>query len=320
MNDKKAAEKVAIREVYGETLARLGRDNKNIVVLDADLSGSTKTSFFADQDDCAPRFFDMGIAEMDMMGTAAGLAAAGKIPFVSTFAIFAAGRAWAALRQSVCYPKANVKVVASHGGITVGSDGGSHQSVEDLAITRAIPNLSVIVPGDGPETIQAIERIVETPGPFYVRLSRVKFPRITPEGYRFEIGKGLVLREGGDVTIVGIGYMVHFCLEAAGILEKEGVAATVIDMASLKPIDADLIAEAAGDTGALVTAEEHSVIGGLGGAVAEVLGERSPAPLERIGVPDCFGVSGEPEELFKHFGMLPQDIAAAARRAISRKK
>jgi transketolase len=308
---------VATRDAYGETLAELGGENPDIVALDADLSGSTKTSLFAKK--FPERFFNMGIAEANMMGTAAGLAAVGKIPFVSTFAIFAVGRAWEQMRQSVAYPKANVKIVATHGGVTVGEDGGSHQSVEDIAIVRAVPNMTVIVPADGVETKAAIRAAAAHKGPFYIRLGRNKVPTIFGDDYRFEIGKGCLMAPGSDLTIISTGLMTAQAISAAKLLEKEGVSARVVHIATIKPLDQDIVLDAAMETGAVVTAEEHSVVGGLGGAVAEFLGEKHPVPIKRIGVRDRFGTSGKAEELLKYFGLLADDLVEAAREVLEKK-
>uniref|UniRef100_A0A831UFL7 Transketolase family protein n=1 Tax=Geobacter metallireducens TaxID=28232 RepID=A0A831UFL7_GEOME len=307
---------IATRDAYGQTLAELGEENTSIVVLDADLSGSTKTSVFAKK--FPERFFNMGIAEANMVGTAAGLAAAGKVPFVSTFAIFAVGRAWEQVRQSVAYPKANVKIVATHGGVTVGEDGGSHQSVEDIAIMRAVPNMTVIVPADGPETARAIRAAAAHKGPVYVRLGRNKVPTVTADA-PFEIGKGVQLAEGTDLTFVTTGLMTAQALAAAQSLKGEGISARVVHLATVKPLDGDILLKAARETGAIVTAEEHSIVGGLGGAVAEFLAENCPVPLKRVGVNDRFGTSGKAEELLKYFGLMPADLADAAREIVKRK-
>jgi transketolase len=306
----------ATRDAYGETLAELGGENDAIVVLDADLSGSTKTSLFAKR--FPERFFNMGIAEANMVGTAAGLAAAGKIPFASTFAIFAVGRAWEQVRQSVAYPKANVKIVGTHGGITVGEDGGSHQSVEDIAIMRAVPNMTVIVPADGVETSAAVRAAAAYKGPVYIRLGRNKVPTIFDADYRFEIGKGATLRPGTDLTFVTTGLMTAQALAAAELLQREGVSARVVHIATVKPLDEELVLAAARETGAIVTAEEHSVVGGLGGAVSELLAEKCPTRLKRVGINDRFGTSGKAEELMKYFGLLPEDLAAAARELLQK--
>lgn len=309
---------IATRDAYGETLAELGAENGDIVVLDADLSGSTKTAVFAKK--FPERFFNMGIAEANMVGTAAGLAAAGKIPFVSTFAIFAAGRAWEQIRQSVAYPKANVKIVPTHGGVTVGEDGGSHQSVEDIAIMRAIPNMTVIVPADGPETKAAVRAAASFRGPVYIRLGRNKVPTVFADGCPFEIGKGVQLRDGKDITFVTTGLMTAPALAAADLLAKDGISARVVHLATIKPLDGDLLVKAAEETGAIVTAEEHSIIGGLGGAVAELLGERCPVPIKRLGINDRFGTSGKAEELLKYFGLDADGLVDAAREVLSRKR
>ena len=308
---------IATRDAYGEALAELGETNKDVVVLDADLSGSTKTAIFAKK--FPERFFNMGIAEQNMMGTAAGLAASGKIPFASTFAIFATGRAWEQVRQSIAYPKLNVKIVATHAGITVGEDGASHQSVEDIAVMRVIPNMTVIVPADGVETKKVINEIVRYKGPVYVRLSRGKSPVVLDDSYSFEIGKGVVLKDGTDVSLIACGVMVYKALQAADILGKEGVSARVINISSIKPIDADLIIRAARETGCVVTAEEHSIIGGLGGAVAETLAENCPIPVKRVGIEDKFGTSGDADLLMELYGLTADNIAKAAREVIKKK-
>jgi transketolase len=307
----------ATRDAYGEALAELGAENGNIVVLDADLSGSTKTAVFGKR--FPERFFNMGIAEANMIGTAAGLAAAGKIPFVSTFAIFAAGRAWEQIRQSVAYPKANVKIVPTHGGITVGEDGGSHQSVEDIAIMRAIPNMTVIVPADAAETRKAIRAVAAHKGPVYVRLGRNKVPAIFPDDCYFEIGKGCEVLHGTDMTFITTGLMTGQAVKAAELLRKEGISARIVHIATVKPLDQEIILKAAGETGAIVTAEEHSIIGGLGGAVAELLAENLPTPLKRVGIRDRFGTSGKAEELLKYFGLTAEDLSEAAREVLARK-
>lgn len=307
----------ATRDAYGETLAQLGEQNRDIVVLDADLSGSTKTAVFAKK--FPERFFNMGIAEANMVGTAAGLAAAGKIPFVSTFAIFAAGRAWEQIRQSVAYPKANVKIVPTHGGVTVGEDGGSHQSVEDIAIMRAIPNMTVIVPADAVETREAVKAAAAHKGPVYIRLGRNKVPAIFSDEYRFAIGKGCELASGSDMTFITTGLLTAQAMQASALLAKDGVSARVVHLATIKPLDQEIILKAARETGAIVTAEEHSIIGGLGSAVAELLAEHQPTPLKRIGICDRFGTSGKADELLKYFGLTADDLAEAARDLLGRK-
>jgi transketolase len=270
-------EKIATREAYGQTLVYLGEINEAVVVLDADLSKSTKTELFARR--FPHRFFDMGIAEQNMLGTAAGLALAGKIPFVSSFAIFATGRAFEQIRNSVAYPQLNVKIAASHAGITVGEDGASHQALEDLALMRVLPHMTVIVPADAEETRQAVLAAVAYQGPVYLRLGRLAVPVIYGEDYQFRIGKAGYLRQGKDATLIAAGIMVAKALEAAKLLEAEGYAVTVINMATLKPIDTEVVVSAARETGAIVTAEEHNIIGGLGSAVYK----RGAAwPLESI--------------------------------------
>jgi len=307
----------ATRDAYGEILAELGATYRDVVVLDADLSGSTKTAVFAKK--FPDRFFNMGIAEANMVGTAAGLAAAGKIPFVSTFAIFAAGRAWEQIRQSVAYPKANVKIVPTHGGVTVGEDGGSHQSVEDIAIMRAIPNMTVIVPADAVETRGAVAAAATHKGPFYIRLGRNKVPAVFEEGHEFVLGKGNELSPGTDMTFITTGIMTAQALRAAVALEKEGISARVVHIGTIKPLDQEIVVKAARETGAIVTAEEHSVIGGLGSAVSELLAETKPVPIKRVGIHDRFGTSGKAEELIKYFGLTPDDLVEAAREVMERK-
>ncbi|HUI46903.1 MAG TPA: transketolase family protein [Nitrospirota bacterium] len=310
--------KVATRDAYGDALVILGKKRNDVVVLDADLSGSTKTSKFAKV--FPDRFFNIGIAEQDMMGTAAGLAVGGKLPFVSTFAVFATGRAWEQVRQSICYPNLSVKIVASHAGITVGEDGGSHQSIEDIAVMRVIPNMTVIVPADGPETMQAIEAAAELKGPCYVRVGRNKVPTLFGADYKFKIGKAHVFNKGRDAAIIAAGIMVAEALKARDLLTAEGIDVGVINMSTIKPIDADVVIAAANRCGAVVTAEEHSIIGGLGGAVAEVLSESAPVPLVRVGVKDAFGTSGDQEGLLKHYGMSAENIAASVREVIKKKR
>ncbi|HUJ18934.1 MAG TPA: transketolase family protein [Nitrospirota bacterium] len=310
--------KVATRDAYGDALVSLGKKRNDVVVLDADLSGSTKTAKFAKV--FPDRFFNIGIAEQDMMGTAAGLALGGKLPFVSTFAVFATGRAWEQVRQSICYPNLNVKIVASHAGVTVGEDGGSHQAIEDIAVMRVIPHMTVIVPADGPETLQAIEAVAEYKGPCYVRTGRNKVPTVCGEDYKFQIGKAHIISEGRDAAIIATGIMVAEAMKARDLLKAEGVDAGVINMSTIKPLDAEAVVSAAKRCGAIVTAEEHSIIGGLGGAVAEVLAESFPAPLVRVGVKDTFGTSGEGEGLMKHFGLSAADIATAVKSVLAKKR
>ena len=313
------SKKIATREAYGKTLAGLANTNENIVVLDADLSKSTKTSEFKDV--CPERFFNMGIAEANMMSVAAGLSTCGKIPFVSTFAMFATGRAFEQIRNSICYPKLNVKVCATHAGITVGEDGASHQTIEDLSLMRSIPNMVVISPSDAVETKAAIEAVAKYEGPCYVRLGRAPVNVVNDENtYKFEIGKGVVLSEGSDVTIVATGIMVDVALEAKEALASEGISAKVINIHTLKPIDSNLLINAAKETGAVVTVEEHSIIGGLGSAVSEVLSESYPVPVVKVGVEDKFGQSGKPDELLAYYGLTAENVVNKVKRAIDLKR
>jgi transketolase len=312
------AQKIATRDAYGDALVALGKRRSDVVALDADLSGSTKTSKFAKA--FPDRFFNIGIAEQDMMGTAAGLAIGGKLPFASTFAVFATGRAWEQIRQSICYPNLNVKIVASHAGVTVGEDGGSHQSLEDIAVMRVIPNMTVIVPADAVETAQAIDAVAEHKGPCYVRVGRNKVPVLFGPGYRFQIGKAHVFHEGKDAVIIATGIMVAEALKARELLLADGIDAGVINMSTIKPLDADAVVAAAKRCGAVVTAEEHSIVGGLGSAVAEVLAESAPAPLVRIGIRDQFGTSGDPEALLTHFLLSAADLCVAVKEAIKKKR
>ncbi|AIY79246.1 transketolase family protein [Clostridium botulinum] len=311
--------KIATREAYGKALVKLSNMNKDVVVLDADLSKSTKT---ADFKAAAPeRFINMGIAEANMMGVASGLSTCGKVPFVSTFAMFAAGRAFEQIRNSICYPKLNVKVCATHAGLTVGEDGASHQSVEDISLMRSIPNMTVINPADAIETEAVILAVAEYNGPCYVRLGRLAVENVNDNAnYKFEIGKGVTLANGNDVTIVATGIMVKLALEAKEELAKDGIDARVINIHTIKPIDSDLLIKAAKETGAIVTAEEHSIIGGLGSAVSEVLCEEMPVPVLKVGIEDTFGESGKPEQLLKAYGLTTEKIVEKAKKAISIKK
>lgn len=313
------SKKIATREAYGKALAQLANVNKNIVVLDADLSKSTKTADFKAV--CEERFFNMGIAEGNMMGVAAGLSTCGKIPYVSTFAMFAAGRAFEQIRNSICYPKLNVKVCATHAGLTVGEDGASHQAIEDLALMRSIPNMTVICPSDAVETEAAIKAIAEYDGPCYVRLGRAAVNIVNDANtYEFKIGKGVTLAEGNDVTIIATGIMVDVALEAKEMLKNEGINARVINIHTLKPIDRELLITAAKETGAIVTVEEHNVIGGLGSAVSEVLTEEIPVPVLKVGVQDVFGESGLPDQLLEAYGLTATNVVEKAKKAISLKK
>ncbi|AEB75099.1 transketolase family protein [Clostridium botulinum] len=312
------ANKMATREAYGKALAKLGMENPNVVVFDADLSKSTKTSEFKNV--CPERHFNMGIAEANMMAVAAGFSTCGKIPFASTFAIFAAGRAFEQIRNTICYPKLNVKVCATHAGITVGEDGASHQSVEDISLMRSIPNMTVINPSDAVETEAVIRAIAEYNGPCYVRLGRAAVETINDNAdYKFEIGKGITLREGKDATIIATGIMVEAALEAYNMLAEEGIKVKVINIHTIKPIDTELITKAAQETGIIVTAEEHSVIGGLGSAVCEVVSETHPVPVMKVGIKDVFGESGKPNELLKAYGLTAEDIVKAVKKGISLK-
>lgn len=297
----------ATRDAYGEALLELGKRHPEVVALDADLSGSTKTNKFARE--FPERFFNMGIAEQDMIGTAAGLALTGKVPFASTFAVFETGRAWDQIRLTVCYSNTNVKLVATHGGITVGEDGASHQSLEDVALMRALPNMTVIVPADATETVSVINTVANQKGPVYVRLGRAKVPYVMPDDYEFTLGKAFVFNLGKDVNIVASGIMVNIARNAANILAKDGIDAGVINMSTIKPLDGKTLLEAAQSSGLIVTAEEHSVIGGLGSAVCEFLSENHAVPVKRIGIKDSFGCSGTPDELLNFHGLSAENIA-----------
>ncbi|MGI6037910.1 MAG: transketolase family protein [Limnochordia bacterium] len=309
--------KIATREAYGAALVELGRENPNVVVLDADLSKSTKTAGFAKE--YPERFFQMGIAEQDMMGTAAGLATCGKIPFASTFAMFATGRVYDQVRNSIGYPGLNVKIGATHAGLTVGEDGATHQALEDIALMRGIPGMTVIVPADYVEAFQATKAAAAMQGPVYLRYTRGGVPVVFDENYKFTIGKANILREGTDAAVIACGVMVGAALEAADLLAQEGLSIQVINMATIKPLDVEAVVQAAKTTGAVVTAEEHSIIGGLGSAVAEVLGEHYPVPFKRVGVQDVFGQSGSPDELLAHYGLTGENIAQAVRETVARK-
>lgn len=297
---------IATRVSYGEELVKLGEENNNIVVLDADLSKSTKTANFKGK--FPNRFINAGIAEQNLMGMAAGLAVVGKIPFASTFAVFAAGRAFEIIRNSICYPKLNVNIAATHAGITVGEDGGSHQAVEDIAIMRSLPNMTVIVPADDIEARQAVRAAANIDGPVYLRLGRLAVPTIFDENYKFVMGKGNVIKEGSDITIIGTGLLVSKCIDAADLLEKQGIKTRVINISTIKPIDKDLIAKAAKETKGIITVEEHSVIGGLGSAVCDAVSSTYPTKVLKIGINDEFGESGKPEELLKKYGLTVENI------------
>ena len=313
------AEKLATREAYGNALAEFG-DKYDFVVLDADLAAATKTGVFKKK--FPERFFDCGIAEGNMVSVAAGIATTGQKVFATSFAMFAAGRAYEQIRNSIGYPHLNVNIVGTHASITVGEDGATHQCSEDLALMRTIPGMSVICPADATEAYAAVEAVLNHEGPCYLRFGRFAVPDLTAEmpEYKFELGKGVTYREGKDVTIVANGYMVHLALEAAEILKAEGIDAGVINMHTIKPLDTELLAKAAKNSGAIVTAEEHSVIGGLGAAVCEALAESCPVPVMRVGVQDTFGRSGKVPELLEMYGLTAQNIAENARRAIALKK
>ena len=308
---------IATRDAYGEALAELGAINDKVVVLDADLSKSTKTNDFKKV--YPERFFNLGIAEQNLLGTAAGFAAAGKIPFASSFAVFAVGRAYDQIRNSIAYPNLNVKIAATHAGLTVGEDGGSHQMLEDIALMRAVPNMTVIVPADGVETKQVVMAAAEHEGPVYIRLGRPKVPVLLGDDYKFEIGKGVVLKEGTDVTLIGTGIMVSKAVEAAELLAADGISAAVVNISTIKPLDNALITEMAQKTGAVVTCEEHNIYGGLGSAVAEVLVENCPVPMARVGVEDKFGESGLPDELLEKYGLTAANIAEKAKAVVAKK-
>ena len=311
------SEKMATREAYGLALRELGHRRDKIVVLDADLSKSTHTALFAEE--FPLRFFNLGVAEADMIGTAAGLAASGYIPFASTFGVFATGRVYDQIRNAVAYTRLNVKIVASHTGLTVGEDGASHQTLEDIALMRVLPNMAVVVPADARQTFQAVETVANYEGPVYLRLGRPKIPQVIPPELSFELGRAQVLREGADLVFVAAGIMVGKALQAAELLAREGLQAAVLNMHTIKPLDRDLLIEMARKTGAVVTAEEHSIIGGLGGAVAEVLAENYPVPLVRVGVRDTFGESGSPEALLQKYGLTPENLAAAGKTVVPKK-
>ena len=311
-------ESVATREAYGRTLVALGRENPNIVVLDADLSKSTMTHYFAKE--FPSRFFDCGIAEQNMIGIAAGLAASGKIAFASTFAVFATGRCFDQLRMSVSQPRLNVKVAATHAGISVGEDGLSHHAIEDVALACSLPGFNVIVPADGEETAQAIRVVAATPGPFYVRLGRPKVPRVSKEGYQFVLGKAALLREGHDATIIANGILVAAALDAAESLAKQGIDCRVLNMPTVKPLDVEAVTKAAAETGAIVTAEEHLEHGGLGARVAQVVVQHRPVPISFVAIKDMYAQSGSPEELLRRYGLTAADIEKAVKATVLRKK
>ena len=321
MNQTKA--KAAARDAYGRTLVELGRKYRDIVVLGADLSSSTRINWFAKE--FPERFFECGIAEENLITVAAGLATCGKMPFASTFAVFGTERAYNQIRQAIAYPNLNVRLVCTHSGVTVGPDGASHQTTFDIAIMRVLPNMTIIVPADAPETAAAVKAMIEHNGPIYMRLGRTSVRTFYDDDYsyngvkqRFEIGKSVELRSGSDLTIICNGVMVAEAMDATETLYSEGIDTRVINMHTVKPIDEEAIIKSAVETGAIVTAEEHSIIGGLGGAVAEVLARKNPVPVEMIGIQDMFTQSGEADELLKLYGLTSNEIASAARRAVKR--
>jgi len=303
--------KIATRESYGKALAALGAERPDIVVLDADLSGSTKTALFAKT--FPQRFFNAGVAEANMIGMAAGLSFSGLTVFCSSFAMFAAGKAFEQVRQEVALPVANVKICATHAGVTVGEDGASHQVLEDIALMRVLPNMRVVVPADGNEAEQVVRVAAATPGPFYVRLSRLATPLFLPPDYRFELGRAARLREGEDVTLIGTGVTTVQCVAAADALAAQGIRARVLNMSCIKPLDAAALLAAARETAGIVTVEEHQRAGGLGSAVAECVSETSPCRVLRLGMQDRFGESGPGDKLLEHFGLTAPHIAKAAR-------
>lgn len=310
--------KCATREAYGKALVELGETNDKVLVLDADLAAATKTGMFKKA--FPEKFIDVGIAESNLMGVAAGLAATGHIVFASSFAMFAAGRAFEQVRNSIAYTHLNVKIGATHAGISVGEDGASHQCCEDIALMRSIPGMVILNPADDIEARACVMAAAAHEGPVYMRFGRLAVPRVFDESYQFEIGKGSVLIEGSDVTIVATGLMVNEALEAAKLLKNEGISARVVDMATIKPIDREILIDSAKKTGAIVTAEEHNVLGGLGGAVAEVICETVPVPVLRVGVEDIFGKSGPAVELLHIFGLDAAHIVEKAKQAVAMKQ
>ncbi|MBQ1411862.1 MAG: transketolase family protein [Clostridia bacterium] len=310
--------KIATREGYSDTLVELIDEIPNLYVFDADLAGATKTSKVKKAH--PERFFDCGIAEQNMMSIAAGMAACGNVVFASSFAMFASGRAFEQIRNSIAYPKLNVKIGATHGGISVGEDGATHQCCEDISLMRSIPNMTVIVPADDTEARLATRAVAKMYGPCYLRFGRLAVPVVFGSDYQFEIGKGVVLSEGADVTIIANGLMVEKAIEAGKLLHEEGISARIVNMATVKPIDRELVLESAAKTGAIVTAEEHSIIGGLGSAVCEVVCKECPVPVLRVGVNDTFGKSGSAVELLDLFGLSAANIVSHAKKAIALKK
>lgn len=313
------SEKTATRQAYGEALREYGKDEK-VVVLEADLGECTNSLMFGKK--YPDRFFEAGIAEANMIGMGAGFAACGKTAVVNTFAMFAAGRGYEQIRNSCAYPGLNVKIHGTNAGLTAAKDGATHEMIEDLALMRVIPGMTVLNPCDANETKAAVKAMLEYKGPVYIRTGRLAVENVTEEipGYHFEIGKGITVKEGGDAAVIATGMMVQLSLKAAEILEQENIFVRVIDMHTVKPLDEEIICKAAADTGALVTVEDHNILGGLGGAVAEVVTANSPVPLERVGVEDVFGRSGDGEELMRHYGLTAEHIVEKVRKVIGRKK
>lgn len=314
------AEKIATRKAYGEALVKYAGEYPELVVLEADLAEATMTKFF--RAEYPERFFEMGIAESNMQGVAAGMAACGLKPFTNTFAMFAAGRSWEQVRNSIAYPGLNVKVVGSHGGLSVGEDGATHQCVEDFATMRSIPGMMVVCPCDGHEMHYAVKALLDYEGPAYMRLGRLAVDTVTDsvDGYEFKLGKGCVLRNGKDVTVIAVGLMVQMALAAADMLEKEGISLRVVDMHTIKPLDEELVLRCARETGAILTCEEHNVMGGLGSAVSELVSEAYPVPVMRIGVNDEFGRSGKAEQVLEKYGLSVDNIVKKARGLLEIKK
>lgn len=304
--------KKATRQSYGEALLELGKENKNVVVLDSDLAGATKTNIFSKE--IPERFFDMGIAEQDMLATAAGLATCGKIPYASTFAVFATGRAYDQIRNSICYPNLNVKICATHCGITVGEDGATHQMLEDINLMRGLPNMTVMSPSDDIEAKWAVKVASHINGPVYIRFGRATTPQIYDESQKFEVGKAIQFGEGKVATVFATGMMVAEALKAKEELLKEGIDIRVVDIHTIKPIDKEIIIKCAKETEKLISIEEHSIIGGLGSSISEVLVENYPAKLVRMGMKDCFGKSGSASELLKYFGLTSKEISEEVRK------
>jgi len=309
---------VPTRDGFGEGLIELGKRNKDVVVLSADLTDSTRAAWFKKQ--FPERFFGMGVAEQDMIGTAAGLALMGKIPFACTFGVFASGRAWDQIRISAAYMNINVKIAGTHGGISVGPDGATHQALEEIALMRILPNMTVIVPCDALEAKKATIEAAGTRGPVYIRLGRSGMPVITRPDDVFKIGKSVMMRDGKDLTIFACGQMVYESMLACDMLEKDGIGARLINLHTPKPIDKDAVIKAARDTGAIVTAEEHLIAGGMGSAIAEIVVQECPVPMKMVGVKDKFGTSGEPDELFEYFGLTAKHIVSSAREVLAKKR